>query len=142
MKFGNSSITCRQLLQLILLLLFSFRLSAQTSSPEPTSPADRSYAQKSYAEGAAALQRGDLESARASFTAAVRQDPRNAQARNALGLVVLAQDPIGQGERFGYYEAASGTTTVNWGTTEHDYAGAQCLPLGDGTAQRAIPASS
>lgn len=51
------------------------------------------------------------------------------------GFVVLAQDPIGQGERFGYYESALEDTTVGWGTTEHDHAGAQCLPLGDGTAR-------
>jgi hypothetical protein len=51
------------------------------------------------------------------------------------GLIVLAQDPVGQGERFSYYEAESGKTTVSWGTTEHDYAGAQCLPVGDGLAR-------
>lgn len=51
------------------------------------------------------------------------------------GLIVLAQDPVGQGERFGYYEAATGETTVTWGTTEHDYAGAQMLPLGDSLAR-------
>lgn len=51
------------------------------------------------------------------------------------GLIVLAQDPVGQGERLGYYEAETGKTTVNWGTTEHDHAGAQCLPLGDGLAR-------
>jgi cephalosporin-C deacetylase-like acetyl esterase len=47
------------------------------------------------------------------------------------GLVVLAQDPVGQGERLSYYEPGRGGTTVEWGTTEHDYAGTQCLPLGD-----------
>lgn len=47
------------------------------------------------------------------------------------GLVVLAQDPVGQGERLSYYEPALGGTTVDWGTTEHEYAGTQCLPLGD-----------
>ncbi len=51
------------------------------------------------------------------------------------GLVVLAQDPVGQGERFSYYERERGGSTVNWGTTEHDYAGAQCLLLGDGIAR-------
>lgn len=48
-----------------------------------------------------------------------------------VGLVVMAQDPVGQGERFSYYEADSGKQTVSWGTIEHDYAGSQCLPLGD-----------
>ena len=51
------------------------------------------------------------------------------------GLVVLAQDPVGQGERVSYFEKRLGRTTVNWGTTEHDHAGAQCLPLGDGIAR-------
>ncbi len=49
----------------------------------------------------------------------------------AAGLVVLAQDPIGQGERFSYHEPDLGDSTITWGTQEHDYAGAQCLPLGD-----------
>ena len=48
------------------------------------------------------------------------------------GLVVMAQDPIGQGERLSYYEAACKTSTC---TDEHGYAGAQCLPLGDGIAR-------
>ncbi|MDO8685292.1 MAG: prolyl oligopeptidase family serine peptidase, partial [Clostridiales bacterium] len=51
------------------------------------------------------------------------------------GLVVLAQDPVGQGERLSYYEKNLGTTTFNWGTGEHDYAGSQCWPLGDGLAR-------
>lgn len=51
------------------------------------------------------------------------------------GLIVLAQDPIGQGERFSYYEKALKDTTVNWGTAEHDYAGAQCVLLGDNIAR-------
>jgi hypothetical protein len=51
------------------------------------------------------------------------------------GLVVLAQDPIGQGERFSYYEPTLGDSTIPSGTREHDYAGAQCLPLGDGIAR-------
>ena len=51
------------------------------------------------------------------------------------GLVVLAQDPVGQGERLSYWEPALGRTTVRWGTGEHDYAGAQCWPLGDGLAR-------
>lgn len=51
------------------------------------------------------------------------------------GLIVLAQDPVGQGERFAYYESALKDSTVSWGTQEHDYAGAQCLPLGDSIAR-------
>lgn len=49
----------------------------------------------------------------------------------AAGLVVLAIDPIGQGERLSYYEKSINDTTVKWGTFEHDYTGAQCLPLGN-----------
>lgn len=51
------------------------------------------------------------------------------------GLIVLAQDPIGQGERGSYYEPELGDFTVAMGTREHDHAGAQCLPLGDGLAR-------
>lgn len=51
------------------------------------------------------------------------------------GLVVLAQDPIGQGERFSYYEASLKGTTIGWGTAEHEYTGLQCWPLGDGIAR-------
>ncbi len=51
------------------------------------------------------------------------------------GLVVFAQDPVGQGERISYYEPSLGTTTVRWGTGEHDYAGIQCLPLGQSIAR-------
>ncbi len=53
----------------------------------------------------------------------------------AAGLVVLAQDPVGQGERWSYWEPSLGSTSVAPGTSEHDYAGSQCLPLGDGIAR-------
>jgi hypothetical protein len=46
------------------------------------------------------------------------------------GLVVLAQDPIGQGERFSYFEKSLGRTVESPGSGEHDYAGLMCLPLG------------
>lgn len=51
------------------------------------------------------------------------------------GLVVLSQDPIGQGERFSYYDKSAGKAIVNWGTGEHDYAGSQCWLLGDAIAR-------
>jgi hypothetical protein len=51
------------------------------------------------------------------------------------GLVVLAQDPIGQGERWSYWESDRGAPTVRAGTGEHDYAGWQSLLLGDGIAR-------
>jgi len=51
------------------------------------------------------------------------------------GLVVLAQDPVGQGERWSYWEPSLRTTTVAPGTAEHDHAGIQCLLCGDGIAR-------
>ena len=47
----------------------------------------------------------------------------------------MAQDPIGQGERFSYYEKSIGKTTVDFCCPEHDYAGTQCWSLGDGLAR-------
>lgn len=47
------------------------------------------------------------------------------------GLVVLAIDPIGQGERLSYYEPGIDDPVIRWGTTEHDHVGCQCLPIGD-----------
>ena len=51
------------------------------------------------------------------------------------GLVVLAQDPIGQGERCSYYEKDLDRKLVDSGTDEHSYAGLMCLPLGNGIAR-------
>ena len=51
------------------------------------------------------------------------------------GLIVFAQDPIGQGERFSYYEKSTGGTTVGWGVPEHQHVGNQCLPVGDTLAR-------
>lgn len=53
-------------------------------------------------------------------------------ARN--GLVALAIDPLGQGERKSYLDAA-GRELVRWGTTEHSYAGLQCWWLGQSVAR-------
>lgn len=53
----------------------------------------------------------------------------------AAGLIVMAQDPIGQGERFSYYDPAIGGTTVGSGTSEHDYAGRPALLFGTGLAR-------
>lgn len=44
------------------------------------------------------------------------------------GLIVFALDPIGQGERFSYYN--DGMELINHGTTEHTHAGFQCLMTG------------
>lgn len=51
------------------------------------------------------------------------------------GLVALAMDPIGQGERLSYFDPEKNASTVEWGVREHDYAGAQCLPLGESMAR-------
>ena len=51
------------------------------------------------------------------------------------GLVVLAVDCIGQGERISYYEPSIGQETIRCGTGEHDYVGAQSLFLGDSLAK-------
>ena len=49
------------------------------------------------------------------------------------GLIVFAQDPIGQGERFSYMDE-NGQPTMNC-VEEHDYAGFQCSALGKGLAR-------
>ncbi|MBD2847716.1 acetylxylan esterase [Paenibacillus sp. IB182496] len=51
------------------------------------------------------------------------------------GLIVLAVDPLGQGERLGYLEQDGADGPVGWGTHEHQHVGAQCLPLGLGLAR-------
>lgn len=48
-----------------------------------------------------------------------------------VGLVAMAQDPVGQGERISYWEPALGGPTVDVTTRDHDHAGLQSLPLGD-----------
>ena len=47
------------------------------------------------------------------------------------GLVVLAQDPVGQGERLSYFDPVTKTNPVGIGTRDHDYAGTQARLLGD-----------
>jgi hypothetical protein len=51
------------------------------------------------------------------------------------GLIVLAMDPPGQGERLQYINPQTGGSVVGIGVHEHDYAGSQCLPLGDSLAR-------
>lgn len=50
------------------------------------------------------------------------------------GLMVLAIDPPGQGERLSYLDD-DGAQVVEWGTTEHTYAGVQCWWLGQSPAR-------
>ena len=51
------------------------------------------------------------------------------------GMIVLAQDPIGQGERFSYYEKALGKEIIEHCCPEHDYVGFQNLALGESLAR-------
>jgi dienelactone hydrolase len=51
------------------------------------------------------------------------------------GLIVLSQDPIGQGERFSYYESETKQALIRAGTGEHDHAGAQARLVGDQIAR-------
>ncbi|MCQ6560074.1 alpha/beta hydrolase [Paenibacillus mendelii] len=51
------------------------------------------------------------------------------------GLIVLAIDPLGQGERLSYLPQDGRVEDAIWGTQEHQHAGAQCLPLGQGLAR-------
>lgn len=50
------------------------------------------------------------------------------------GLVVLAMDPVGQGERVQHADGKGGSL-IGIGVREHDYLGSQCLPLGDSLAR-------
>lgn len=52
-----------------------------------------------------------------------------------VGLVVLAMDPTGQGERLNYYENTLKDSTIRAGTGEHDHVGSQIWPLGDALAR-------
>lgn len=51
------------------------------------------------------------------------------------GLIVLAQDPIGQGERISYFDRETKLATIRAGTGEHDYAGVQTRFVGDQIAR-------
>lgn len=51
------------------------------------------------------------------------------------GFIVLAVDPVGQGERMQYYDKFLKRTLVRWGTTEHSYAGLQCTLTGANIAR-------
>ena len=51
------------------------------------------------------------------------------------GFVVLAIDPLGQGERLQYWNPDRGESTVSWGTKEHSYEGFQCTLIGSNVAR-------
>jgi len=50
------------------------------------------------------------------------------------GFIVLAIDPIGQGERLQYYDPAQRRSLVGGATTEHSYFGRQCFIAGSSAA--------
>ncbi|WP_028548344.1 alpha/beta hydrolase family protein [Paenibacillus sp. UNC451MF] len=50
------------------------------------------------------------------------------------GLIVMALDPVGQGERFGYYDPETKQAPMT-SVTEHENVGRQCMPLGDSLAR-------
>ncbi|MFE5320523.1 alpha/beta hydrolase family protein [Paenibacillus sp. NPDC056579] len=50
------------------------------------------------------------------------------------GLVVMSLDPVGQGERFGYYDPETKQAPMT-SVTEHENVGRQCMPLGDSLAR-------
>ena len=51
------------------------------------------------------------------------------------GFVVLAIDPLGQGERLQYWNPDRGKSDVSWGTREHSYEGFQCTLIGSNVAR-------
>jgi Flp pilus assembly protein TadD len=55
---------------------------------------DISPAQTTYRQGIAALQQGDLASARTAFETAVQMEPRSPDARNSLGWVLMLQGQV------------------------------------------------
>lgn len=54
------------------------------------------------------------------------------------GFIVLAYDPIGQGERLQYFDAEEGKSRIGGATHEHSYVGAQCFISGSSFARYRI----
>ncbi|NOU96809.1 hypothetical protein GC093_26835 [Paenibacillus sp. LMG 31456] len=50
------------------------------------------------------------------------------------GLIVMSLDPLGQGERFGFYDPATKEAPMT-SVTEHENVGRQCMPVGDSLAR-------
>ncbi|KRF06861.1 hypothetical protein ASG89_18620 [Paenibacillus sp. Soil766] len=50
------------------------------------------------------------------------------------GLIVMSLDPVGQGERFGFYDPETKLAPMT-SVTEHENVGRQCMPLGDSLAR-------
>ena len=53
----------------------------------------------------------------------------------SAGVIVMIMDPIGQGERLSYYEESAGQVMIPPCTGEHQYAGEQCVLIGDSIAR-------
>jgi len=51
------------------------------------------------------------------------------------GFIVLAYDPIGQGERLQYFDPEKGSSRIGGPTREHSYVGAQCFIAGKSFAR-------
>ncbi len=51
------------------------------------------------------------------------------------GLIVFVVDPIGQGERLSYYDTELGTYLITPTVGDHQYAGNQCVLMGDSIAR-------
>ena len=54
------------------------------------------------------------------------------------GFMVFAFDPVGQGERLEYFDAATGKSTIGGPVDEHSYAGAQAFIAGSSQARYMI----
>jgi cephalosporin-C deacetylase-like acetyl esterase len=54
------------------------------------------------------------------------------------GFLVLAFDPVGQGERLQYYDPEIGRSKIGGPTLEHSYPGAQCLLIASSQAKHMI----
>ena len=54
------------------------------------------------------------------------------------GFVLLLFEPVSQGERVQLYDADFGESKVRWSTSEHTFAGTQCLLLGHSFARHTI----
>ena len=78
---------CRVLLPFACALALPSTLAAQTAASVPSR-------QSHYQSGLAAWQSGDLKSARASFEAVVKLNPRDSDAQNALAQVLLQQGEV------------------------------------------------
>src|SRR5215469_5051609 len=76
----------------LFLSLLVVKASAQSTASAHLGPTSR--VTTIYQQGLAALQKGDLDSARAAFEKVVRLAPQSSDGHNSLGWVLLARDDI------------------------------------------------